>query len=70
MIKYIIIPERRMVKAILENTEYDAYNKIAKMLRDTPFCAVSKKYRIVIINLKTEVICCYCKHRQQEAQAL
>lgn len=44
MIKYIIIPERRMVKAILENTEYDAYNKIAKMLRDTPFCAVSKKY--------------------------
>ena len=44
MIKYIIIPERRMVKAILENTEYDACNKIAKMLRDTPFCAMSNKY--------------------------
>ena len=46
MIKYIVIPERRMVKAMLENTEYDAYNKIAKMLNDTPFCAVSEKYRM------------------------
>jgi hypothetical protein len=44
MVKYIVIPERRMVKAMIENTEYDACNKIAKMLRDTPFCAVSEKY--------------------------
>ena len=44
MIKYIVVPERRMVKAILENCEYDACNKIEKMLRDTPFCAISKKY--------------------------
>ena len=44
MIKYIVIPERRMVKAILENTTYDAYNKINKMLVDTPFCACSDKY--------------------------
>lgn len=44
MIKYIVVPERRMVKAILENTEYDACNKISKMLNDTPFCAVSEKY--------------------------
>lgn len=44
MIKYIIIHERRTVKAILENCEYDACNKIAKMMRDTPFCACSKKY--------------------------
>lgn len=44
MIKYIIIPEHKKVKAILENTEYDACNKISKMLRDTPFCAVSNKY--------------------------
>ena len=44
MIKYVIVPERRMVKAILENCEYDACNKISKMLRDTPFCAVSEKY--------------------------
>lgn len=44
MIKYIVVPERRMIKAILENTEYDACNKIAKMLRDTPFCAFSDRY--------------------------
>ena len=44
MVKYIVVHERRMVKAIIENTEYDAYNKIKKMLRDTPFCACSDKY--------------------------
>lgn len=44
MIKYVVIPERRMVKAILEDTTYDAYNKINKMLADTPFCACSDKY--------------------------
>lgn len=44
MIKYIIIPEHKKIKAILENTEYDAINKIAKMMRDTPFCAMSNKY--------------------------
>lgn len=44
MIKYIIIHERRTVKAILENTQYDACNKIAKMMKDTPFCAISNKY--------------------------
>ena len=44
MVKYIVVPERRMVKAIIENTEYDACNKIEKMLRDTPFCACSNKY--------------------------
>ena len=43
-IKYVVIPEHKMVKAILENTEYDAYNKINKMLRDTTFCACSDKY--------------------------
>ena len=43
-IKYVVVPERRMVKAILENCEYDACNKISKMLRDTPFCAVSERY--------------------------
>ena len=44
MVKYIVVPERRMVKAIIENTEYDAYNKINKMLRETPFCTCSDKY--------------------------
>lgn len=44
MINYIVVPERRMVKAILEDTTYDAYNKINKMLASTPFCACSDKY--------------------------
>ena len=43
-IKYVIIPEKKTVKAFLENTEYDACNKIRKMLHDTPFCACSEKY--------------------------
>ena len=44
MITYIVIHEHKKVKAILENCEYDACNKIEKMLRDTPFCALSNKY--------------------------
>ena len=45
-IKYVVIPEKNTVKAILENTEYDAYNKINKMMRDTGFCVCSDKYRM------------------------
>jgi hypothetical protein len=56
MIKYIIIHERRTVKAILENTEFDACNKIAKMMRDTPFCAVSDKY-LMPNRFVAEVVC-------------
>ena len=56
MIKYIIIHERRTVKAILENTEYDACNKIAKMLRDTPFCVYSDKY-LMPNRFVAEVVC-------------
>lgn len=43
-VKYVVVPEKKMVKAILENCEYDACNKIYKMIRDTPFCACSEKY--------------------------
>lgn len=56
MVKYIVIPERRTVKAILENTTYDACNKIAKMMRETPFCAVSKKY-LMSNRFVAEVVC-------------
>lgn len=45
-IKYVVIPEKKTVKAILENTEYDAYNKINKMMRNTGFCVCSDKYRM------------------------
>ena len=32
-IKYIILPEKKMVTAILSNTRWDAYNKALKMCR-------------------------------------
>ena len=56
MIKYIVVPERRMVKAILENTTYDACNKINKMMADTPFCVCSNKY-LMPHQFVTEVFC-------------
>ena len=43
-IKYVVIPEKNTVKAILENTKFDACHKISKMMRDTNFCAMSEKY--------------------------
>ena len=38
MIKYFINEEERKVVAVLENTKWDAYHKICKMIRDTDFC--------------------------------
>lgn len=55
-IKYVIIPEKKTVKAFLENTEYDACNKISKMLRDTPFCVCSNKY-MMPKNFKVTLVC-------------
>lgn len=37
-IKYYPIPEKRQVVAVLSNTQYDAYNKIDKMMKETGFC--------------------------------
>ena len=33
-IKYIVVPEKKMVVAILENTKFDAYNKARKYCRE------------------------------------
>lgn len=55
-VKYVVVPEKRMVKAIIENCEYDAYNKINKMLRGTPFCACSDKY-LMPNRFVAQVIC-------------
>jgi hypothetical protein len=45
MIKYFINSDKKQVIGLLENTRWDAYNKICKMVRDTDFCvAVSEKY--------------------------
>ena len=45
MIKYFVNEEKRQVIGLLDNTRWDAYNKICKMIRDTDFCVVpSEKY--------------------------
>lgn len=45
MIKYFINEEKQQVIGLLEDTQWDAYNKIAKMIRDTDFCvAANEKY--------------------------
>ena len=33
-IKYIVLPEKKMVIALLKNTKYDAYNKAMKLCRE------------------------------------
>ena len=44
-IKYFVNEEKRQVIGLLDNTQWDAYNKISKMVIDTDFCvAPSKKY--------------------------
>ena len=42
MIKYFVNEDDRKIVAVLENTRWDAYNKICKMTRDTDFCVVPK----------------------------
>lgn len=45
MIKYFVNEKKRQVIGLLENTRWDAYNKICKMTRDTDFCvAPNEKY--------------------------
>lgn len=44
-IKYFVNEEKRQVIGLLENTKWDAVNKINKMMAGTEFCVVpSKKY--------------------------
>ena len=45
MIKYFINEEKRQVIGLLEDTQWDAINKISKMMLDTNFClCAGKKY--------------------------
>ena len=46
MIKYIDKPEERLTIAILENTKYDAVNKIRKAMRNTNFFICHDKYNL------------------------
>lgn len=45
MIKYFVNEDKRQVIAVLENTKWDACNKIEKMIAETEFClAICNKY--------------------------
>ena len=46
-IKYFINEEKRQVIGVLEGVEWDAFNKICKMTRETDFCVVPhEKYKM------------------------
>ena len=45
MIKYFVNEEKRQVIGVLSDCEWDAINKINKMIVDTDFCCcINKKY--------------------------
>lgn len=57
MIKYFVNEEKRQVIAILENTRWDAYNKIDKMVRDTEFCVVPNEKYMMPCEFRVVVTC-------------
>lgn len=57
MIKYFVNEDKRQVIAVLENTKWDACNKIEKMIADTEFClAIGHKY-LMPSQFKVTVTC-------------
>lgn len=57
MIKYIVIPEKKTVIATLEHTEWDAFNKISKMVRGTDFCVVPRDKFLMPDRFKVKIVC-------------
>ena len=57
MVKYFVNEEERVVVAVLENTRWDAYNKICKMMRDTDFCLVPKNKYMMHSAYRAVVTC-------------
>ena len=57
MVRYFVNEEERKVVAVLENTRWDAYNKICKMVRDTDFCIVPKQ-KYMMHNTYRAVVTC------------
>lgn len=57
MVRYFVNEEERVVVAILENTRWDAYNKICKMMRDTDFCLVPKN-KYMMHNTYRAIVTC------------
>ena len=57
MIKYFINEDKRQVIAVLENTRWDAYNKISKMVAETEFCLVPNEKYMMPSQFKVSVTC-------------
>lgn len=62
MIKYIIIPEKRAVVAILRYTEADAYMRIDKITSDTDFVHANYDKYLMPKEFKATV---YCDERDE-----
>ena len=56
-IKYFVNEEKRQVIGLLENTRWDAYNKINKMIRDTDFCIAPNEKYMMPSEFRTVVQC-------------
>ena len=57
MVRYFVNEEERVVVAVLENTRWDACNKICKMMRDTDFCLVPKN-KYMMHNTYRAIVTC------------
>ena len=57
MIKYFVNEEERKVVAVLENTRWDAYHKICKMIRDTDFCVAPHDKYMMHSSYRAVVTC-------------
>lgn len=57
MIKYFINEEKQQVIGLLENTRWDAYNKIGKMIRDTDFCVAPREKYMMPDEFRAVVQC-------------
>jgi hypothetical protein len=62
MIKYIVIPEKRAVVAVLKGTEMDAVYKIHKVMCDTPFWPTDYEKYLMPNEFKSVV---YCDERDE-----
>ena len=56
-IKYFVNEEKRQVIGLLENTRWDAFNKICKTVRDTDFCVVPHEKYMMPSEFRVVVTC-------------
>ena len=57
MIKYFVNEEKRQVIGLLEDTRWDAINKINKMMLDTGFCVCMGEKYIMPSDFRAVVTC-------------